>query len=208
MTPERARVAIFVSGRGSNLRAILEARSTLHADVVGVLSSKPDAPALGFAAEAGVPTAALDAKGAPSRAAYDLRVDEALAAWDADFIVLAGYMRLLPAALLRRFVGRIVNIHPSLLPAFPGLRPHRQALERGVTLSGATVHFVTEGPVDGGPIIAQRAVPVEPGDDEDALAARILVAEHALYPAALREVLAGRARLEGERVVRALEGAR
>lgn len=196
------RVAVFVSGRGSNLRAILSARDTLPARFVGVLSSRPDAPALGIAAAAGIPTRALDAKGASSRAAYDADVDDALDAWAAEWIVLAGYMRLLPKRLLRRFRGRILNIHPSLLPAFPGLHPHRQALARGVTLSGATVHFVCEGPVDGGPIVAQRAVSVMPDDTEETLAARILAAEHELYPAALREVLEGRAVLDGERVLR------
>lgn len=182
------RLAILVSGRGSNLRALLDAE--LPARVVGVFSSRPDAPALHIASARGVPTASQAVQDHASRAAFDEALLQQLDAWEADVIALAGYMRILTEPVLARFPERIVNIHPSLLPAFPGLHPHRQALERGVAWSGATVHLVEPGDVDGGRILAQEPVRVHPEDDEAALAARILEVEHRLYPAALRDFLA------------------
>ena len=184
------RYAVLISGRGSNLRAILDAE--LDATCVGVLSSRSGAPGLTVAAAAGLPTAVVLAGEHPQREAYDAAVAETLDAWGADWIVLAGFMRILSTGFLRRYAGRVVNIHPSLLPAFPGLRPQQQALDAGVREAGCTVHLVVPGEVDGGPILAQARVPVLPGDDERSLSERILAQEHALYPATLARLFAGR----------------
>ncbi len=187
------RVAILISGRGSNMQAIVWAKELLGVTVVGVVSSNAKAPGLALAEAAGVPTAVIasrDHKG--DRAAYDAALTSLLGAWRVDLIVLAGFMRILSDAFVTRFAWHIINIHPSLLPAFPGLDPHGQAVRAGVKVSGCTVHFVAAGQVDAGPIIAQRTVPVDADDTAETLASRVLVAEHRLYPS----VIAGLARGE------------
>lgn len=190
------RCVILVSGRGSNMRAILEAR--LPIEVCCVLSNDPSAPALDYARQAGLRTAVLDHRRFADRAEFDARlaalVDESVP----DVVVLAGFMRILGDAFVARYTGRMVNVHPSLLPAFPGLHTHRRALQAGVRLHGCTVHYVTPT-VDAGPIIVQAAVPVLPGDDEDTLAARVLAQEHRIYPQALRWIAEGRVRLDTDR---------
>ena len=184
---ERPRFAALISGRGSNLRAILDA--DVGGECVGVVSSNAAAAGLDIARERGIPTAVVSASsGFQSRAAYDAAVEAHLHAWNAEWVVLAGFMRILSDELVRRWPRRIVNIHPSLLPDFPGLAPQRQAIEAGVTRSGCTVHFVAPGDVDSGPVIAQAEVDVLPTDDEATLTARILEAEHTLYPATLRRL--------------------
>ncbi len=197
---QRHRIAVLASGRGSNLQALLQRRGRLNADFVLVLSDK-DAPALEIGRLAGLNTAHVRPFQGEPREAYDRRVAEALERYGVTFVVLAGYMRIVSDWFIERYAGRIVNIHPSLLPAFPGRHPHREAIERGVKLAGATVHFVTSGPVDGGPILAQRAVPAYASDTEDSLAARVLAVEHELYADSLEELFAGRITLSGDRVV-------
>jgi phosphoribosylglycinamide formyltransferase 1 len=202
MSAPRKRVAVLISGRGSNMQALVEAARApdYPAEVVLVLSNKVDAAGLTWARAQGLPTAAIDHKAFPSREAFDHAIDAALRAATVDYVALAGFMRIQSTGFVEKWLGRQINIHPSLLPLFPGLHPQRQALEAGVRLSGATVHFVT--PVlDSGPIIAQGAVPVLPGDSEDDLAARILSVEHRLYPQALSLLVTGKARLEGGKVV-------
>lgn len=181
------RLAVLVSGRGSNLQAILEAiaRGALDAVVVGVFSDRASAPALQRAREAGIPAQALSPRDFASRAAFDAALFAAVDATQPDLVVCAGYMRLIDASAIAPRTGRIINIHPSLLPAFKGLHTHRQALAAGVTEHGASVHFVT-AELDGGPVIAQARVPVLPGDDEETLSARVLAREHPLLVATLR----------------------
>lgn len=189
-----ARLAVLCSGRGSNLLALLDAcaHGALDARVVHVLSDRGTAPALALARERGVPAEVLDPAAHADRADFDDALHARLVAAAPDLVVLAGFMRVLGPALVGRWLGRMVNIHPSLLPAYPGLRTHRRALADGARVHGASVHFVT-AELDGGPVIMQAEVPVRPGDDEAALAARVLAAEHALYPAALKRVLDGQA---------------
>lgn len=160
-----------------------------------------DAPALQIGIFAGLNTTLVRPFKGEAREAYDRRVAEALDRYGVTFVVLAGYMRIVSDWFIERYAGRIVNIHPSLLPSFPGLHPHRDAIERGVKLAGATVHYVAPGPVDGGPIIAQLAVPVLSGDTEDTLAARVLGVEHELYTDALEGLFSGRLTLSGDRVI-------
>lgn len=192
----RKRVAILISGRGSNMIALIEAARDpdFPAEIVGVFSNKADAPGLDFARQAGVPTATLSHKDYSSREAFDEAVDAILAGWGTELICLAGFMRILSLPFAEKWVGRMLNIHPSLLPDFKGLHPQRQALEAGVSESGCTVHWV-EPALDDGPAILQRRVPVLPGDTEDSLSARILVEEHKAYPEALRLVATGAVRL-------------
>lgn len=194
----RRRLAILISGRGSNMRALVEAceREAWPAEVVGVLSNRPAAEGLRWAADRGLPTRALDHRAHPSREAFDAELAEALAALRPDWVLLAGYLRILTPAFVERHAGRLINIHPSLLPAFPGLDTHQRALDAGVAWAGCTVHGVT-AVLDHGPILGQAVVPVRPGDDADRLAARVLQAEHRLYPAVVRRLLAGGLRLEG-----------
>lgn len=186
-------LGILVSGTGSNLQAILDAISggSLDARVRLVVSNKADAPALERAARAGAPHRCIAHRDFPSREAFDRALIEALRKAGANWIVLAGFMRVLTPLFLEAFRGRIVNIHPSLLPAFPGVRAQRQALDYGVKIAGCTVHFVDAG-VDTGPIIGQRAVSVRDDDDEPSLSARILAEEHALLVDALRALSEGR----------------
>jgi len=196
------RLGVLISGRGSNLQAILAAidRGDLDAEVGIVLSNKADAPGLSFARAAGIATEVLDHRQFPARDDYDAAIVERLRAHDVALVCLAGFMRLLGPAFVRAFPHAILNVHPSLLPAFPGLDAQRQAFEHGVTVTGCTVHFVNEE-LDAGPIVLQTAVAVLPEDTVESLAARILVEEHRLYPRAIAMVLSGRWRIDGRRFV-------
>jgi phosphoribosylglycinamide formyltransferase-1 len=198
----RKRVGVLISGRGSNLAALIEAsRDTGYpAEIALVISNKAGALGLVRASEAGVATAVIDHKAFKAREPFDAALTDALKAARVDLVCNAGFMRLHSAGFVREWSGRQLNIHPSLLPAFRGLHPQARALEAGVRIAGATVHFVSEE-MDAGPVIAQGAVPVLPGDDEESLSARILVMEHRLYPLALRLVASGAAWLDGSRVV-------
>lgn len=170
------------------------------AAIVLVVSNRPGAPGLARAKEAGIATAIVDHAAFPDRAAFDAALDRVLRQHAVEIVCLAGFMRILTEGFVQAWAGRMINVHPSLLPAFKGLRPHRQALEAGVRLHGCTVHFVVPE-LDSGPIVAQAAVEVRPGDTEDELAARVLAAEHALYPAGLALVASGAARLKGGRTL-------
>ncbi len=191
------RIVILISGRGSNLQALLDAR--LPASIALVLSNRPDAGGLDIARRAGIPVQVLDHKVFASRGVFDAALECAIEAAAPDLVVLAGFMRVLGAGLVDRFARRLINIHPSLLPLFPGLHTHRRALDAGVKVHGCTVHFVNAD-VDHGPIIVQAAVPVLDGDDEASLAQRVLVQEHRVYPAAVRWFLQDRLRLDSGRV--------
>ena len=180
---------ILVSGRGSNLRAIVEARTGL--EVRAVISNRPDAAGLEWARGQGLETAAVDHKQYPTREAFDAALAGEIERRAPDLVLLAGFMRIFTPGFIARFPNRILNIHPSLLPSFPGLHTHRQALDAGVKLHGCTVHVVTPS-LDSGPIVIQAAVPVVPGDTEESLAARVLEAEHRIYPQAVRWFLEGR----------------
>ena len=184
------RLGVLISGRGSNLKAIIDAIAAgrLDATIAIVISNRADAPGLDHAHKAGIETLVISHKGHASRQAYDRVVIKALKDRDVALVCLAGFMRLLSAEFVDAFPDRILNIHPSLLPKYPGLHPQRQALDDGATVSGATVHFVNAD-LDAGPIILQRQVPVLPGDTEETLAARILEVEHGLYPDAIARVL-------------------
>jgi phosphoribosylglycinamide formyltransferase-1 len=176
-------IVILISGRGSNMEAILDA--DLPLDIRAVISNRPDAGGLAVAVKHGVTTLVVDHKLHAARESFDAELAMAIDALAPDYIVLAGFMRVLTNGFVEHYPKRIFNIHPSLLPAFPGLHTHRQALAAGVKIHGATVHFVTPQ-LDHGPIIAQAAVPVLPGDDEDTLAKRVLAQEHRVYPQVLR----------------------
>ncbi|HEY0465733.1 MAG TPA: phosphoribosylglycinamide formyltransferase [Polyangiaceae bacterium] len=193
--PSPLNLGVLVSGVGSNLQAILDAISagTLNARVKVVIANRPGAQALERARAAGVSALTIPHKDFASREAFDRALIQALREADVNWVVLAGFMRVLTPEFLSSYPGRIINIHPSLLPAFPGMDAAKQAFEYGVKLTGCTVHFVDHG-VDSGRIIAQRAVPVEAGDDLASLAARIHSAEHALYVEVLREIAAGQIR--------------
>ena len=197
-----ARLAVLLSGRGSNFLALHEAieRGELAAEIVLVLSNVAAAPGLARALELGLPALAVPSAGEPSREAHEAKVLAAIAAARAEWICLAGYMRLLSADFVARHRQRIVNVHPSLLPAFPGVEAQRQALEHGVRVAGCTVHLVDEG-LDSGPIVVQRAVPVEDGDDVAALSRRILAEEHRAYPQALARLLGEPWRVAGRRLL-------
>ncbi len=207
MTPGRTQsgptpVAILISGRGSNFVALAEAieRGEIPARIALVLSNEPDAAGLDKARSMGLAVASVPHRGAGGRRAHEVAVIEAIESSGAEWICLAGYMRLLSADFVRRYRHRMLNIHPSLLPAFPGLDVQEKAIEHGVKLSGCTVHLVDEG-LDSGPIVVQRAVPVLDGDDAASLAARILEQEHQAYPEALRRLLTERWRVDGRRVL-------
>jgi len=203
----RLALGVLASGRGSNLQAILDAcaRPDFPARVAVVVSDRERAPALDRARAAGVETLWLNPKDFADRESYDTALVRELETRGVGLVCQAGWMRILSTVYVRAFRGRAMNIHPSLLPAFPGLHPHRQALDHGVKVSGATVHFTDEG-VDTGPIIVQAAVPVEPGDTDDTLAARVLTVEHRLYPEAIRLFAEGRLRLVGRKVIVNPEG--
>lgn len=197
------RVAIFVSGRGSNMEAILNEKkkgNLPNAEIALVLSDKADAPALEKANAAGVKTVFVDSKPyRKNREGYDAEVLKVLREHNIEFIILAGFMRIITPVLIEAFSHRIINIHPALLPAFPGLHAQKQALDYGVKVSGCTVHFVDAG-MDTGPIILQTAIPVNPDDTEDTLSARILEFEHRLLPRALDLATSRRLRVDGRKV--------
>jgi phosphoribosylglycinamide formyltransferase 1 len=199
---EKARVAILISGRGSNMEALIAAARDPECpyEVSLVFSNVEDAKGLETARAAGIPTAALDHRGHGGRAAFDARVDAILRDHRIEYVALAGYMRLLSDGFVQAWQGRMLNIHPSLLPAFPGLHTHERALEAGCRLHGCTVHFVTNE-LDCGPIVAQAAVPVLDEDTPEALAARVLAEEHRIYPAALKALATGQLRIERNRVL-------
>ncbi len=198
------RIVVLISGRGSNLRALLRACAAERwpARVVAVVADRPEAAGLDIARDAGVPAQVVDHRAAADRAAFDAALAAAVEAQAPDFVVLAGFMRILDAAFVRRWDGRMLNVHPSLLPAFPGLHTHRRALEAGCKIAGATVHFVTPT-LDHGPIVLQGAVPVRADDTEETLAARVLACEHLIYPRAVRWAVEGALRVRGGRVTHA-----
>ena len=194
-------IVVLISGRGSNLGAIAQACRAERwlARIAAVIGGRAAAKGLALAAAEGIATEQLAHQDFETRSAYEAELAARIDAYRPDVVVLAGFMRILTPPFVERYLGRMVNIHPSLLPSFPGLETHRRALEAGVRIHGATVHFVTPG-LDDGPIIAQAAVPVCPGDDEDVLAARVLAAEHRLYPMVVRWLVEGRVRLADGRV--------
>ena len=190
-------IVILISGRGSNMEAIFDAiaEAGLAIEIRAVISNRPDSKGLKSAIQRGVPAVGLDHKTYRSREAFDLALAKTIAPFTPDYVVLAGFMRVLSAGFIGLYENRIINIHPSLLPAFPGLHTHEQALKAGVKIHGATVHFVSPA-LDHGPIIVQAAVPVLPGDDPLSLAARVLASEHRIYPQALRWLSEGRVELK------------
>ena len=191
-------IVILLSGQGSNMDAIVRACATeaWNARIAGVVSNRADAPGLEVARSHGIATAVVEHTAFARRDAFDSALGEVVHAWAPDLLVMAGFMRILTPSFVRRFEGRMVNVHPSLLPAFSGLHTHRRAIEAGCKLTGATVHFVTPE-VDHGPIIAQAVVPVLADDTEATLAARVLAREHLLYPRAVRWCVEGLLRTEG-----------
>ena len=201
VSTEPLRVAVLLSGRGSNLGALIEAcQRDLPIALVGVFSNKSDAPGLGLAAAAGIPTQVLESRLFPDRAVFEQALFAAVAASGAELVVLAGFMRVLGAASVEQWRGRLINIHPSLLPKYQGLHTHERAIQAGDSEHGASVHFVT--PVlDGGPVLMQVRVPIEPGDTPDSLAARLLPEEHRLLVAAVRLFAQRRGRLDDARIL-------
>ncbi len=195
------RIAVLISGRGSNLGALLDAMAAgaLGGAVTHVLSNRADAKGLDLARARSIATTVVDHRAYASREDFDAALAAAIDRDPPDLVVLAGFMRVLGAAFIGRYAGRMINIHPSLLPAYPGLHTHRRALADGVRLAGCTVHFVTPE-VDVGPIVAQAAVPVLDDDDEDTLAARVLAAEHVVLPKVVRWYCEGRLAIDGRRV--------
>ncbi len=198
---KRGRIAVLLSGRGSNFRALYRATKDgrIPADIVLVISDKKDAPGLQSAIEYGIEALYIRRKDFPDRLSFDMKIAEEIEKRKVDLICLAGYMRILSPEFVRRFRWRIMNIHPALLPAFPGLHAQKQAVEYGVRYSGATVHFVDEG-VDTGPIILQAVVPVYQNDTEETLAERILKEEHRIYPEAVRLFFEGKLEVRGRKV--------
>ena len=194
-------IVILISGRGSNMEAVVRALDAEKwpARVAAVISNKADAKGLEFAQSRGIPTAVVPSKEFASRTEFDAALQETIDRYAPDLVVLAGFMRILTAPFVEHYAGRMLNIHPSLLPLFPGLHTHQQALDAGVTEHGATVHFVT-AELDHGPAIAQAKVPVLPGDTPDDLAARVLAEEHKLYPYAVRLFVEDRVVVEGDTV--------
>jgi phosphoribosylglycinamide formyltransferase-1 len=199
---QRRRVAVLISGRGSNMASLIKAarRPDYPAEIALVVSNRSDAGGLSHAEAADIPAAVVDHKAFPDRAAFENALDDLLRWRQIELIALAGFMRVFTASFVERWTGRMLNIHPSLLPLFKGLHTHAQALEAGVLVHGCTVHFVVPE-LDSGPIVAQAAVPVLPNDTEETLAARVLTQEHVIYPRALASVASGRARLEDGQVI-------
>jgi phosphoribosylglycinamide formyltransferase-1 len=191
------KVAVLLSGRGSNFKALLDAN--LPVQFTAAISNRPDAAGLEYASDHGIPAVALDHRDYDSREAFDEVLARTVDQAGADLVVLAGYMRILTKDFVERYEGRLINIHPSLLPAFPGLRTHESALSEGVKIHGCSVHFVTPT-LDHGPIIIQAAVPVLPDDTPDTLAARVLVQEHLIYPQAVRWFAEGKLTIKDGRV--------
>lgn len=196
------KIVVLISGRGSNMEAIVDAcrRDGWPAQVAAVIANRPEAAGLSFAAGRGIPTAVVDHRDHDGREAFDAALAAEIDRFAPDLVVLAGFMRILTPAFVSRFEGRMLNVHPSLLPSFKGIRTHEAALAAGVALHGATVHFVIPE-LDSGAIVAQAAVPVREGDTPDLLAQRVLAAEHQLYPRAVRWFVEGRLRLEAGRAV-------
>ena len=194
-------IVILISGRGSNMEAIVRAQQAeaWPARIAAVISNKPDAKGLAFAASHGIPTAVVPNKEFPTREAFDAALQETIDRFQPDLVVLAGFMRILTAPFVEHYAGRMLNIHPSLLPLFPGLHTHRQALDAGVEEHGATVHFVT-AELDHGPAVIQARIPVLPGDTEDSLAERLLAEEHVIYPKAVRLFIEDRLSIENGEV--------
>ncbi len=194
-------IVSLISGRGSNFEAIYKAAKAKSWDVrfTGLIANQPEAKGLEFAKSVGIPTAVIDHRSYPSREAFDEALIEQIDAFGADLVVLAGFMRILTSRFIRHYEGRMMNIHPSLLPRFPGLHTHERALEAGDRVHGATVHFVSAG-VDEGPIICQSEVPVLPTDTPSELAARVLKTEHQIYPLAVEWFIQGRLQIAGNRV--------
>ena len=190
------RIVILISGRGSNMEAVVQrcAEQQWPARVVAVIANRADAAGLRFAAAQGITTAVVDHKAYDEREAFDTELARVIDTFRPDLLLLAGFMRVLGSAFVQRYEGRMMNIHPSLLPAFTGLHTHRRALQAGCKASGATVHFVT-AQLDHGPIVMQAVVPVAPGDDERTLAQRVLASEHAIYPLAVRWFVEGKLRV-------------
>lgn len=190
-------IVILISGRGSNMEAIVRACAAegWPARIVAVLSNRPDAAGLAFAAEHGIATGVVDHREFPDRASFDAAMAACIDQYSPDLVVLAGFMRILTDNFVQRYAGRMLNIHPSLLPSFPGLHTHRQALEMGVKLHGATVHYVTPD-LDHGPIVLQAALDVQRADTPASLAERLLVCEHVIYPRAVRWFVEDRLRLQ------------
>lgn len=194
-------IVILISGRGSNMQAIVEA-GIPGARIAAVLSNRADAAGLAWAAARNIATGSVNHKNFGSRAEFDRAMMREIDAYHPDLVVLAGFMRILTPEFCRRYEGRLMNIHPSLLPAFTGLHTHERAIEAGCRIAGCTVHFVTPE-LDCGPIVAQGAVPVFDNDTPDALAARVLEAEHKIFPQAVADFIAGRLKISGNRVIRA-----
>jgi phosphoribosylglycinamide formyltransferase 1 len=195
------KLVILISGRGSNMEAIVRACSNegWPAQVAAVIANRPDAAGLAFAASHGIATAVVDHRQFPDRDSFDAALAAQIDGFAPDLVVLAGFMRVLTAGFVDRYAGRMLNVHPSLLPSFPGLKTHQQALDAGVRLHGASVHFVTSQ-LDHGPIVVQSAVPVVAGDTPATLAERVLATEHIIYPRAVRWFVEGRLALDGSRV--------
>ncbi|RUM05614.1 phosphoribosylglycinamide formyltransferase [Rhizobium chutanense] len=202
MSTPRKRVVVFISGSGSNMMALVAAAKAADypAEIVGVISDKAEAGGLGKAAAEGIATFAFPRKDYASKEAHEAAIFSALDTLSPDILCLAGYMRLLTATFIQRYEGRMLNIHPSLLPLFPGLHTHQRALDAGMRIAGCTVHFVTEA-MDEGPTIGQAAVPVLSGDTAESLAARVLTVEHQIYPRALRLFAEGRVSMGGSKAV-------
>ena len=202
MPPKKFRLGVLVSGRGTNLQSILDAigKGEVPAEVGVIISNKETAPALERGRQHGVESIFLNPKDFASREAYDRELVTLLNARDIDLVCLAGYMKILTAGFIRAFAGKIINIHPSLLPAFPGLDVQQKALDHGVKFAGCTVHFVEEE-VDTGPIVLQAVVPVQDGDTTETLSARILEQEHKIYPRAIQLIAENRLRIQGRRVL-------
>lgn len=203
------KLVILISGRGSNMEAIVRAcaREGWPAEVAAVISNRPGAAGLEFAASHGIATAVVDHRAFDGRDSFDAALAAEIDRFAPDLVVLAGFMRILTPAFVAKYEGRMLNIHPSLLPSFKGIHTHQQALDAGVALHGASVHFVIPE-LDSGAIVAQAAVPVVAGDDADALAARVLAAEHTLYPRAVRWFAEGKLRLDAGRAIVAPDEAR
>ena len=196
------KLAVLISGRGSNLQALIDtcAEPGFPAEIVGVISNRPGVMGLERAEKAGLPAITVDHDVYPDRESFDADVTKAIEDSGADLVCMAGYLRLVTRGFVERWHNRMINVHPSLLPAFKGLDTHRRAIEEGVQIAGCTIHYVRYD-LDTGPIILQAAVPVHPGDDADSLAARVLEQEHRIYPLAVRWIAEGRVTLDGERAV-------
>lgn len=201
-TNEKPRLVVLISGSGSNLQAFIDsaAADTLSASVAAVISNRPGVMGLERASKAGIPTEVVDHKEFPDRESFDIALADCIDQYQPDVVILAGFMRILTPGFIRRYQGRMLNIHPSLLPKYPGLHTHQRAIEAGDSEGGATVHFVTEE-LDGGPPVLQARVPILPGDDADALAKRVLGYEHQIYPLAAQWLCEGRLTMENGRAL-------